>query len=325
MANTDDFLLTKSASIIFEKLDYCRKVTIDGGVPRCVLILGRSGVGKTTILKEYEHRNPAIKQGYIYKTPVLLSKISTTPNVIETIFQMLSDLAGEPVQRLTNPRTINKMLKGLLLKCETEILIIDVPQYLNKIYSDKEITKVFYWLKNFSMDVNMSLVISGPPWIESVVRGEEDIDSRNTQCIVIKPFTVKDAFDKKECCNVVSGLAKRLPFSKVPLLHKNEFLYPILAITDGNFRSLKWFLEEAVNAAKKEDSNSLEKKHFTAVLQNNDNFTCEMRDIFKYPTEDVVKFLTLKYEGASGKAIELLNINKKLLSTSAIPQIFSKR
>jgi len=317
------FLRTKSAVSVFERIDYCREVIANGGEPRCMLISGPSGVGKSRILEEYRNQNPPIKQVGFYQIPVLLTRIAERPTIIDTAYQMLENLGQGAISHVNQERTLVRMLKGLLSKCKTEVIIVDEFQELIEFKTDEEIVRIANWLKHLSSEVRIPIILVGTCWSKKILK-EAQWESRMMYKININPFSFECEDDKEEYRKVLKGLAERLPLVEKPSLDVNEFAIPLIIVTEGKFRKLKWLLEDALNEAIKNDDVSLKKAHIITSLAKDDELSPELLAIFSYSINNLAEYLALKYAGEIEKAKNILKISKKLSLPYDLPAVLSK-
>ncbi|MEY8215518.1 MAG: TniB family NTP-binding protein [Colwellia sp.] len=265
------FLNTENAQQVFSKLDHCRKMVKRGSEPRCLLVTGPSGVGKSFIFKEYVKQNPKTKKVGGYDIPVLLTRIAEKPTIADTAFKMLEDLEQGFIASLKDARTLVTMLKGLLVRCNTKIIIIDEFQELVEFKTIEEIINIANWLKHLSCDANIPIVLTGTMWSQSILE-EAQWSSRMMYRIELEYFCYEER-SMTEFRRILIGLARRLPIKTALDFNEDKIAIPILLITEGSFRHLKWFLEDAVEFAEDEDAESLTKYHLISALLN--NIKCE--------------------------------------------------
>ena len=251
------FLNTENAQQVFSKLDHCRKMVKRGSEPRCLLVTGPSGVGKSFIFKEYVKQNPKTKKVGGYDIPVLLTRIAEKPTIADTAFKMLEDLEQGFIASLKDARTLVTMLKGLLVRCNTKIIIIDEFQELVEFKTIEEIINIANWLKHLSCDANIPIVLTGTMWSQSILE-EAQWSSRMMYRIELEYFCYEER-SMTEFRRILIGLARRLPIKTALDFNEDKIAIPILLITEGSFRHLKWFLEDAVEFAEDEDAESLTK------------------------------------------------------------------
>lgn len=318
------FLQTKSAVSVFERIDYCREVIVNGGEPRCMLISGPSGVGKSRILEEYRNKNPPMKQVGFYQIPILLTRIAERPTIVDTAYQMLDDLGQGAISHVNQERTLVRMLKGLLNKCKTEVIIVDEFQELIEFKTDEEIVRIANWLKHLSSEVRIPIILVGTCWSKKILK-EAQWESRMMYKISITPFSFDCQDNKTEYRQVLKGLAERLPFVEKPALDKNEFAVPLIIVTEGKFRKLKWLLEDALHEAIKNGDNALHKVHIITSLAKDDELSPELLAIFSYSVNTLNQYLTLKYDGKHEESKSILCISKKLSLPSDLPEVLSKK
>lgn len=260
------FLNTESAQQVFSKMDHCRKMVKRGSEPRCLLVTGHSGVGKSFIFKEYVKQNPKKKQVGGYDIPVLLTRIAEKPTIADTAFKMLEDLEQGFIARLKDERTLVTMLKGLLVRCNTEMIIIDEFQELVEFKSAQEVIRIANWLKHLSYDANIPIVLTGTMWSKSILE-EAQWSSRMMYRIDIEYFCYEET-SMKEFRKILRGLVRRLPIKTNLDFNEDEYAIPILLITGGSFRILKWFLEDAIEFAEVDNAGYLTKEHLISATLN---------------------------------------------------------
>lgn len=261
------FLRTQNAQQVFSKLDHCIKMVNRGSEPRCLLVTGHPGVGKSRIFKEYVKQNPKTKQVGGYDIPVLLTRIAEKPTIADTAFKMLEDLEQGFIARLKDERTLVTMLKKLLIKCNTKIIIIDEFQELVEFKTNQQITDIANWLKHLSSDANIPIVLTGTMWSKSILE-EAQWSSRMMYRIDLEYFCYEED-SMEEFRLILIGLVRRLPIKTDLDFNEDEFAIPMLLVTGGSFRVLRWFLEDAIEFAEQEGALRLTKHHLISATLNN--------------------------------------------------------
>ena len=265
----------------FERLRTGQKLA---GEKQCMLLTGDTGCGKSSVINHYKNKHPACHIDGVYHHPVLVSRIPSRPTLESTIAQLLSDLGqvGAAKRNLKrNDANLTDSLITNLKSCGTELIIINEFQELVESNQGKKRNEIANRLKYLNEEAGIPIVLVGMPWAEQIAE-EPQWSSR----LMVRRFIpyFKLSKDLTLFVRVLMGLATRMPFRDKPRLQEQDIVYALFAVSKGCFRTLKYFLNEAVKQALMYGSETLTKQHLSAAFEV---FYPGIEDPFKLSVDEI--------------------------------------
>lgn len=249
----------------FDRLRYNHRL---GGEQQCMLVTGDTGSGKSMLIKNYQKRFAEFEEksaGYAYH-PVLFSRIPSRPTLSATIIELLVNL-GQPASFYRQGRSTDLSLTDALVKClvrcKTELIIIDEFQELVEYKTDRKQTEIANRLKLVSEKAKVPIVLVGMPWAQKITE-EPQWASRLMIRRKIPFFKISEGRDN--FVRFLIGLANRMPLKETPKLQEKHTVFALFSVCSGCLRALKHFLDEALKQALLDDASTLEKEHLSRTF-----------------------------------------------------------
>jgi len=155
--------------------------------PPCLLILGPSGAGKTTVVDLFKARYPRRDTDELTEVPVFSSSIFAPAEVGGVASKILDDL-GDPDPYVGTVHGKTHRIVKLLRRCQVRMTLLDEFQHLAKQNTPKAMNKVSDWVKSILNDWKRPLVLLGLPEAESVVEANEQLRRRFLAKVVLRPY-----------------------------------------------------------------------------------------------------------------------------------------
>jgi len=219
------------ASQIENKIEYCRVTSKATFEPRCLLIVGESGVGKTSLIQEYLAKHPRREVSGGTIVPVLFSQIPTPATIKEMLTHMLFALGDpSPAQGTTAALTIR--LVSMLRQCKVELIILDEFQHFIEQKNARGLREVSEWLKTFLNMAKLPVVLVGMPDCRLVLLGNPQLLRRFSFQARLDPF--EWAGDKKkEFIRFLGEISVNLPIKTRPDFTDIEAAKRVYWATEG--------------------------------------------------------------------------------------------
>ena len=151
--------------------------------PKSVLVTGPSGAGKSAIVEYYRDHFPkqedSNEEGEITKVPVLYISLPDDKNV-KAAPRAILEVLGSPKRKVSETRNeLNRAFYGLAKECGVELIIIDELHNAFKAGSEKEVSKIAFWLKTLINDAKIPLILVGlKNECERLITLEEELETR---------------------------------------------------------------------------------------------------------------------------------------------------
>ena len=238
--------------------------------PECLLIVGDSNMGKTTIIHEFtkQHYTKTVNdidmELLSVKKPVLTRLAPAKANVKELYINILNHFFVP--FRPTDPEAkLRNQAVHLMRKYETKMLIIDeIHNCLTG--STKLLSEVMNTLKNLSNDLSLNIVGVGTREAVTILHTDAQYASRFDVAMLPKWELNQDFL------RLLLSYVRLLPLKKRSNLASQRLATLIFEISGGNFGDLNRLLIECAKEA---------------ILQGNEEITEEIVHKFKWlkPTE----------------------------------------
>ena len=143
---------------ILDKIEEHHQLSFGSVQPDGLFIYGETGLGKSTLLKEYESKYPRkIIDGFT-KIPILYLTVpvgATPKSVASTILLNM----GDPNYDRGTENNMTVRILSFVEKCEVEMIIVDEFQHLIDSESKNVLNKASNWVKNLSNEVRIPILV----------------------------------------------------------------------------------------------------------------------------------------------------------------------
>jgi Bacterial TniB protein len=129
--------------------------------PQCMLLVGPTGAGKTTLAASYARQYPAIFTDTVTLRPVVMATTPSTASVPNLMIALLSALGDPGATRGTIGAKEYRLYRYFKEKCKVELLILDELQHFVDRDSQRILQNASNWLKTFIKETKVSCVFIG--------------------------------------------------------------------------------------------------------------------------------------------------------------------
>ena len=167
---------------ILARIEECRELSRSAREPECLLILGQSGVGKTTIKGHYLSEHPREERAEGTVIPVLAATIPVPANMKTMATALLSSIGDPLALRGTLDQKTHRLYK-LIRECRVEMIILDEFQHFIDRDNERVLRSVSDWLKNLISETKVPVVLTGLPSSRRVLEANDQLRRRfSCQC-----------------------------------------------------------------------------------------------------------------------------------------------
>lgn len=168
-------------------MERCRTWSLGAQEPYCLLVIGPTGVGKTTLIKDYLKNNPRTDTDVATTIPVLDAIIPAPASMKGMAVELLTKLGDPMAQRGTlNQQTWR--LRKLLQACGVQLIVLDEFNHFIDRDNERVLRTVADWLKVLIDTTGIPVVLVGTPNSRSVLDANEQLRRRFGTQERLEPF-----------------------------------------------------------------------------------------------------------------------------------------
>ncbi|MGF6965748.1 DNA transposition AAA+ family ATPase [Paraburkholderia sp. WC7.3g] len=213
-----------------------------------IMLLGESGVGKSTLLKRYVKKYPRVAHEEFTEVPVLFATLRQSPTPKRLGGTLLRTL-GDPEWCRGPEDELTERLVLLIERCRVRLVIIDEANHLVDRGGEKTLHTSGDWLKGLADATRVSFVLAGIPRSTRLLATNDQLRGRFREVIDIDRFSVANKSAEHEFRSVLKvfkGYLRELPtidLSGAAITRLFAFA------TDGRLRAIRSLLVRAVELA----------------------------------------------------------------------------
>lgn len=213
-----------------------------------VMLLGESGVGKSTLLSRFVAKHAPIEHDEFTEVPVLYVALGPSPTPKILACTLLKAL-GDPKWQTGREIELTARLVFLIKQCRVRLVIIDEANHLIDRGGEKTLHTSADWLKRLVDATRVSFVLAGIPRTRRLLETNDQLRERFREVIAIDRFSVANESAKHEfrsALKVFKGYLRDLPTIDI----SGADIARLFAFaTDGRLRDIRRLLVRAVELA----------------------------------------------------------------------------
>lgn len=228
----------------------CQELSLMSGEPKCMILEGRSGVGKTTLVKHYAQQFGQRATDQNGEQRVLYLLVPAPVTVKALIIGMLDQL-GAATDRSRSLYDQRIRLVHFLKNLGVELVILDEFQHLLQ-HSGRNRSEVSDFLKNLIKETGIPFMLVGiQGYLDEFLQGSNQLARLFSRREKLGSFPMNDDLGQKNFA-VFMRLALEATMVKIEDLSEIEFLRRAHYCTDGVVAFIMDLLNGAKLAARRE-------------------------------------------------------------------------
>jgi len=237
--------------------------------PRCTPILGLSGAGKSTVVREVlkTFGNPLENN----KTPVIVVETPSTPTVRSLASEVLYSLKDPLYYKGTEATMITRAVEQMD-ELRVQMMIFEEMQNIIDRDSEKLLTRAAIWLKRFINRSKRPTVIMGLERLAKMFHYDEQLRRRFTKSYVIKPFDGMNNESRLYLRTFLKTLHKKFQFQDGLEIFSGEMPMRFYYASAGLVGYMTNIIFEAERLAERTVSHKITRDH---IAQAYENVVCE--------------------------------------------------
>lgn len=173
---------------IYEAIAHLHDFNALSAEPQCLMLVGPTGVGKSTLLRSYTATHPREPRAEVDRLPILEVTVPARASIRNFVTRLLLAVGDPRADKGTVGAQENRLLHFMQC-CAVEMLVVDDLQHFVDRDSDRVLHDVSNWLKNLVKETHTACVIAGLPEAESVLHANPQLGRLFGDPHVLQPFT----------------------------------------------------------------------------------------------------------------------------------------
>jgi hypothetical protein len=223
----------------------------------CMLLIGQTRSGKSTILKRYTDRHPPSLDGDRDRRPVVYIDVPSRCTVKSLAETLLTRLGDRFPHKGSEPSMTERVLWYLQAQ-KTELLILDEFQHLIDRRSQRVHYDVANWVKQLLNRMQRPILLAGLPTAADVLDADRQLEWRCAGTRQLAPFDWDDANDRQRFRGVLKKFDEQLrdhgSIGRLSDLAEPETAYRIHQATGGLIGGVARLLTASVRIAVPEEA-----------------------------------------------------------------------
>jgi Cdc6-like AAA superfamily ATPase len=215
--------------------------------PECLVIIGDTGTGKSTLIEYFVQLHPRVEHPEFTEVPVLYVEVPAKCSVKMLAALMLHKL-GSPYWNRGDEVERTEQLITLLSACKVRMIIIDEVNHLADRGAEKSHYHVGDWIKQLIRASGLSVVLAGTKAAEILWNTNEQLADRFRERIVLQPLSMegKRLRELRSVLGAFLGLITDVPCIDIT---EEAHARTIAFATAGRLRAIRKLLVRAVEIA----------------------------------------------------------------------------
>jgi hypothetical protein len=229
------------------------------GEPQCIILEGRPGAGKSTLVKSYAASCSRYETPSGTKVPVFYLE-TPSPATVKGMAARLLQALGDPAANHGTLWSMNARLVHFIHTCEVQMIILDDFHHLIDTETNRVLSKVSDWLKVLIKETQIPFLVVG---VEGTVSRILAANAQLSRLFAIRetlhPFRwdTRDPETIKEFTTFVAFAERLIGVRLTDELPREELLYRMYYATDGVVGNMMNLLRYSVVLAQQQDAATL--------------------------------------------------------------------
>ncbi|MHB8629865.1 MAG: TniB family NTP-binding protein [Aggregatilineales bacterium] len=254
---------------IFEAVRANHDLNALSAEPQCLMVVGPTGVGKSTLLSSYVAQHPRQFLETRPHLPVLKVTVPAKATIRNFVTKLLA-VVGDPLADRGTVGSLELRLLRYMEDCQVELLIVDDLQHFVDRDSERVLHDISNWLKNLVKERHVACVMAGLPEAEQVLSANPQLGRLFGDPYVLHPFTwdAKQPETVQEFRAFLNTLELLLPLPQPSNLAAVETAWRCFVATEGCMAHLMNLIRRATQYAIQQTQPNLTLKLLALAFDN---------------------------------------------------------
>ena len=220
---------------LHREIQLCQRLSQLAGEPHCMSLEGRTGAGKSTLVKAYAESFARTQTADGTSIPVLCMEVPSPVGIKGFASAALKHL-GDPAYARGTRASMTLRLIGLLQDCGVELVILDDFHHLIDSETNHILSEVSDWLKYLIKQTGVPFLVVGIEGkVELILQANAQLSRLFAARETLQPFRWDTARPKtiQEFARFVDYAEQAVDQPLSPDIRRTELLYRIHYATDG--------------------------------------------------------------------------------------------
>lgn len=240
-------------------MEECLLLKGHGKTPRCMLLVGESGAGKTTVIEQFKLSYPRCDTVVSTRIPVFSATIPRPATIKGVIGNMLQSISPNISLQRTQAN-MSRQLYTLLSECKVKLIVLDEFQHMVEHTTKNNAIEVSDWIKTIINETKIPIVLCGLPSAEHVIHVNPQLARRFQTVSRLESF--RWPADQPMFTKMLAAIDKELPFTQSSGLSNLAMPKRLMTASMGNMATLMQLIFTAAEIAIVKDKPRIELEDF---------------------------------------------------------------
>jgi len=235
---------------LYDAMTHLHELNPVSAEPQCLMLVGSTGVGKSTVLRSYVADHPRDAHPAVDHLPVLQVTVPARATIRNFATKLLFAI-GDPLADKGTVGSMEARLLRFLRACAVEALVVDDLQHFVDRESERVLHDVSNWLKNLVKETHIACIMAGLPEAEQVLHANPQLGRLFGDPYELHPFRWEASHPKTiaEFRTFLQLLEGLLPLPHTLPLASTECAWRCFVASEGNMAHLMNLIRRATQSA----------------------------------------------------------------------------
>lgn len=217
---------------IIDRIEMCRILSQRTGEPNCMALEGRTGAGKTTLIKAYSYKYQPQQTEFGKSLPIFYME-TPSPVTVKMMASRMLEVLGDPSPNSGTQAALNSRLVHYIRQRSVDLVVLDDIQHLieKRLNSRESVTD---WLKVLIKEAGIPFVVIGQEGeVLKVLEESQQLSRLFAAREKLQAFATNSDAGKRDFDGFVSSALNELGLALDKSMDESEFYGRMFSATEG--------------------------------------------------------------------------------------------